>query len=167
MTGAEARSRITVVAANRMLYVLVGGLGIAWAGIPWFVGEPVDSARSRGAVSVPEPSDPEIRALDLSPLARNPFDPSGARWRAERDEEEPTQPTADSSQTSVNGVVRMGPVRGVLTSKGFVAVGEQLNGGRLVDVGVGRLILSTPEGREEIPLAGSRRERIKQMRTDQ
>ena len=118
----------------------------------------------------PEPSAPitvpDTDVLEVSPVAliapdRNPFDPTGGHWQREaKPPKISQQPTALNAQIpALFGFLRIGSVEGVIGKEGFVAVGEDLSGVRIDDVGNWRVLLSTSDGAKEVLLDRARKER--------
>lgn len=153
-----------IAAVNRGLFAVVAAMALATLAVPWLVPTSVEFARGDDAVRVPEVADPGPRRLAVRAPSRNPFDRTGARWEAPDDtgQTAATKPAPDDANAS--GVIRIGPLRGVFTPDGFVAVGDSLGPGRLKEVAPGRIVVETPEGERVLPLDGSRAQRLERLR---
>jgi hypothetical protein len=157
-------SGFPIIAVNRALFVLATIAAVATAAVPWLVPTSVDFARSDKAVQVPRVSDPGVRRLEARAPSRNPFDRAGSRWTPPDDTGEAASIQPDAENANASGVLHIGPLRGVFTGDGFVAVGESFGPGRLKEVAPGRIVVETPDGERVLPLDGSRDQRLETLR---
>lgn len=148
-----------LVAINRALYV---GLVLAAAGVfteSYTVSSPIPDHATPVPVSRAEI--PELRTIEPGLPSRNVFDPDGRPWRpAVREAPMVTMPAkAPAPQVRFRGLVRLGSVKGVFTDEGFVALGGDVESGRLEAVKGGTVVIRTSEGVREVPIDPDRENR--------
>lgn len=141
---------------NRALWALLAlvVLGTAgWLGVELArIHAPADPLAVPRLAVAPLPS--ELALADAP--GRNPFDPSGAPWR-------PAEPQARAQGGALQGVVILPGKRGVMTSSGFVAAGEDFAGGKLKQIEPHRVVVEGGAGERVIPLGEDHSELLQQL----
>lgn len=142
---------------NRWLWVvlalvILGGAG--WLGAELArVHAPAEPLAVPRLVLAPLPAE---TALAEAPQ-RNPFDPSGAPWFPT------TAPLRISGGGELQGIVILPGKRGVMTSKGFVAAGEDFAGGRIEKVERHRVVIRSGAGERVIPIGAERAQLLQKL----
>lgn len=98
----------------------------------------------------------ETKAIE--PPAYNVFDPNRQDWQ--KSKAITSRNSTGNKATNVLGIVRLRGINGVLTSQGFISIGNPINGGVLVEVSDGKYIIET-EGQRETFSINSNIEKIR------
>ena len=150
---------MSLVAVNRALWV---GLVLAAAGamgVSSLVSVRIPDQATPVPVSRAEIAEP--RTIEPRLPSRNVFDPDGQPWRpAVRKPTVVTMPgKAPAPQVRFRGSIRLGSVKGVFTDDGFVALGGDVESGRLEAVEGGTAAIRTSDGVREVPIDPDREKR--------
>ena len=110
--------------------------------------------------SVPDFNPAELTsALDAAP-GRNPFDPQGTAWNTVL--AGAGAPVAE--EVKLIGISTLRGLRGVFTSRGFIAIGRPFQDGILARVSQDAVVVRTAQGERRIALDESRRGFAEQVR---
>lgn len=151
--------KMSLVAVNRALWVGLVLAAAGVAGVPVLVSIRIPDQATPVPVSRAEIA--ELRTTEPGLPSRNIFDPDGRPWRpaVQAPAIVATPSKTPAGPVGFRGLVRLGGVRGVFTDDGFVALGGNVESGRLEAVERGKVTIRTSEGIREVPINPDRENR--------
>lgn len=135
----------SLVLINRALYSTLVVTCVGMVVLQLGLDAPAPADITAMAIAPPAPA-PFAEPAEFRLPQHNIFDPDGLAWQAAL-----ARPAAPAHQEAVEkvpvrGIIRLEELEGVMTPKGFVAVGEKLGADTLTTVGDGRYAVQTPSG---------------------
>jgi len=154
-----------MVWVNRLLFLLLAALVVGVANLPRMMApQTVTASRPAQVPTMSAPTRPDTPDSHAALPARNPWDSRGEAWIPEPVPDPAVLPdSSNGADEPVRGLIRLGPLKGALTEKSFIGAGQDLHGGRLDDVGEGRVLIWTPQGEREIEVNTARQNRLRQL----